>query len=112
MLYQIRPEAYYIRGHSIVSRVHSNFMSRIPPNSLFSALAFVGFILAGLPLPWHMHSWHTGISMYMLWTSLGCLILFVNSILWNDNVMNWAPVWCDISKTTCSFSGRFWRPRA
>ncbi|KAF8138793.1 pheromone A receptor-domain-containing protein [Boletus edulis] len=44
-----------------------------------------------------MHSWHTGISMYMLWTSLGCLILFVNSILWNDNVMNWAPVWCDIS---------------
>ncbi|KIJ20491.1 hypothetical protein PAXINDRAFT_161032 [Paxillus involutus ATCC 200175] len=35
--------------------------------------------------------------MYMIWTSLGCLIMFVNSIVWNDNVVNWAPVWCDIS---------------
>ncbi|KAG8218927.1 pheromone A receptor-domain-containing protein [Butyriboletus roseoflavus] len=33
----------------------------------------------------------------MLWTSLGCLIFFVNSVVWNDNVINWAPVWCDIS---------------
>lgn len=30
-------------------------MAEIPPNSLFSALAFVGFLLAGLPLPWHVH---------------------------------------------------------
>ncbi|KAF8550488.1 pheromone receptor [Imleria badia] len=72
-------------------------MAEIPPNSLFSALAFVGFILAGLPIPWHIHSWHTGTCMYMLWTSLGCLILFVNSVARNDNVINWAPVWCDIS---------------
>ncbi|KAG9317744.1 putative fungal pheromoneG-protein-coupled receptor [Chiua virens] len=32
----------------------------------------------------------------MLWTSFGCLLLFINSIVWNDNVTNWAPVWCDI----------------
>ena len=38
--------------------------------------------------------------MYMLWTSLGCLILSINSIVWNDNVINSAPVWCDISKTS------------
>ncbi|KAG6329810.1 hypothetical protein ID866_9278 [Astraeus odoratus] len=35
--------------------------------------------------------------MYMIWASLGCLILGVNSIVWKDNVINWAPVWCDIS---------------
>jgi len=34
--------------------------------------------------------------MYLIWTSFGCLILFINSIVWKDNVTNWAPVWCDI----------------
>ena len=34
--------------------------------------------------------------MYMVWTGLGCLVLFVNSLVWKDNVTDWAPVWCDI----------------
>ena len=33
----------------------------------------------------------------MAWTGLACLNLFINSIVWNDNAINWAPVWCDIS---------------
>ncbi|KAF8841556.1 STE3-like pheromone receptor [Paxillus ammoniavirescens] len=69
----------------------------VPPNSIFSALSFIGFLLASIPLPWHLQAWNTGTCMYMIWTSLGCLIMFVNSIVWNDNVVNWAPVWCDIS---------------
>ena len=32
----------------------------------------------------------------MLWSGFGCLIFFVNSVVWKDNVTNWAPVWCDI----------------
>ncbi|KAF9236186.1 STE3-like pheromone receptor [Melanogaster broomeanus] len=72
-------------------------MPAVPPNSVFSAFSFIGFLLAGTPLPWHLQSWNTGTCMYMIWTSLACLILFVNSIVWNDNVINWAPVWCDIS---------------
>jgi len=35
--------------------------------------------------------------MYMIWTALACLVQFVNSILWNGNAINWAPVWCDIA---------------
>lgn len=33
----------------------------------------------------------------MIWTALGCLNQFINSIVWNGNAINWAPVWCDIS---------------
>jgi hypothetical protein len=32
----------------------------------------------------------------MTWTALASLNFFINSIIWNGNVVNWAPVWCDI----------------
>ena len=32
----------------------------------------------------------------MLWTGLACLDLFINSVIWTGNTINWAPVWCDI----------------
>jgi len=35
--------------------------------------------------------------MYMIWTAIACLVHFVNSIVWNGNAINWAPVWCDIA---------------
>lgn len=33
----------------------------------------------------------------MAWTGIGCLILFINSIVWHGNAINWAPVYCDIA---------------
>ncbi|KDQ50787.1 hypothetical protein JAAARDRAFT_41733 [Jaapia argillacea MUCL 33604] len=33
----------------------------------------------------------------MAWAGLQSLNVFVNSLIWNKNVVNWAPVWCDIS---------------
>jgi pheromone a factor receptor len=35
----------------------------------------------------------------MIWTGLGCLIQFVNSLVWNKNTTNRAPVYCDICKS-------------
>ena len=35
----------------------------------------------------------------MIWTGLGCLLQCVNSIVWNGNVINRAPVYCDIGKS-------------
>ena len=32
----------------------------------------------------------------MAWAGLGCLNAFINSVVWNGNVENVAPVWCDI----------------
>jgi len=68
-----------------------------PPNYVFSLFAFIGFLLCCIPLPWHLEAWNTGTCLYMIWTGLGCLNFFINSIVWNGNVLNWAPVWCDIS---------------
>ena len=36
--------------------------------------------------------------MYMIWTALNCLVQFVDSIIWNGNTINRAPVWCDFCK--------------
>ncbi|KAI6002477.1 STE3-domain-containing protein [Pisolithus orientalis] len=67
------------------------------PNWFFSACAFIGFVLCTIPLPWHLEAWNTGTCLYMIWAALGCLIQFINSVVWNSNVIDKAPVWCDIT---------------
>ncbi|KAL4061959.1 pheromone A receptor-domain-containing protein [Scleroderma yunnanense] len=65
--------------------------------TVFPVFAFLGFILSIIPLPWHLQAWNSGTCYYMIWTALACLNQFINSVVWHDNVINWAPVWCDIS---------------
>ncbi|KAF9477440.1 fungal pheromone STE3G-protein-coupled receptor [Pholiota conissans] len=64
---------------------------------IFSVFAFLSFILVLIPLPWHFQAWNSGTCLYMIWTGVGCLNLFINSIIWHNNAIDWAPVWCDIS---------------
>lgn len=66
-------------------------------NIVYSVFSGIGFILAVVPLYWHLESWNVGTCMYMIWTALGCLVFFVDSIVWSGNAINWAPVWCDIA---------------
>ncbi|KAF8160982.1 pheromone A receptor-domain-containing protein [Crassisporium funariophilum] len=66
-------------------------------NIFFSACSFITFILVCIPFPWHLEAWNTGTCLYMAWTGLATLVLFINSVIWNDNAINWAPVWCDIT---------------
>ncbi|KAF9450970.1 STE3-domain-containing protein [Macrolepiota fuliginosa MF-IS2] len=68
-----------------------------PTYPLFSVFAFVAFVLVLIPLPWHLQAWNSGTCLYMIWTAIGCLNLFINSIVWHGNAIDWAPVWCDIS---------------
>ena len=35
----------------------------------------------------------------MIWTALGCLFQGINSIVWNKNMINRVPVYCDICKS-------------
>lgn len=39
-----------------------------------------------------------GTVLWIFWAGTGCLIYFINAIIWRDNVTNWAPVWCDIGE--------------
>lgn len=69
-----------------------------PTYPLFPIFAFLGFILALVPLPWHLQVWNSGTCAYMIWASTACLVEFINSIVWRDNAIVVAPVWCDISE--------------
>lgn len=42
-------------------------------------------------------AWNMGSVQYIFWVGSACLIQFINNIVWKDNAINWAPVWCDIS---------------
>ncbi|KAI0055651.1 STE3-domain-containing protein [Artomyces pyxidatus] len=72
-------------------------MSHEPPNDVFSAFSITGFILVLIPFYWHAEGGNTGTCLFMFWSALGCFNSFVNSRVWNGNVLNVAPVWCDIS---------------
>nr|AAQ96346.1 pheromone receptor Rcb3 B43 [Coprinopsis cinerea] len=68
-----------------------------PTYPAFPIFAFIGFVLVLIPLPWHLQAWNSGTCLYMIWTAIGCLNLFINSLIWHGNAIDWAPVWCDIS---------------
>ncbi|KAL1689490.1 fungal pheromone STE3G-protein-coupled receptor [Schizophyllum commune] len=72
-------------------------MTADPTYPLYPICAFVGFVGCLIPLPWHLQSMNSGTCFFMFWTSLSCLNYFVNSLVWADNAINSAPVWCDIS---------------
>ncbi|EIW75492.1 fungal pheromone STE3G-protein-coupled receptor, partial [Coniophora puteana RWD-64-598 SS2] len=42
-------------------------------------------------------AWNTGSVLYIMWTSVMCLTIAVNAAMWNGNVTDWAPAWCEIS---------------
>src|SRR6266436_7979360 len=44
-------------------------------------------------------AWNTGTCLFMIWVGLGCLMQCINSIVWNKNIINRAPVYCDICKS-------------
>ncbi|KAI0729144.1 putative fungal pheromone GPCR, STE3-type [Fomitopsis betulina] len=68
-----------------------------PTYPLFTIFAFLGFVVGLIPMPWHLQGWNAGTCLYMIWVSLACLIQFVDSIVWNGNLNNPEPIWCDIS---------------
>ncbi|VDC04675.1 unnamed protein product [Peniophora sp. CBMAI 1063] len=68
-----------------------------PPNELFIVLSGFGFFFCAIPFWWHLQAWNAGTCLFMFWTGIGCLNAMINAIIWNHNVANIAPVWCDIS---------------
>ncbi|KAH9976789.1 pheromone A receptor-domain-containing protein [Lactifluus volemus] len=65
-------------------------------NQVYTVCSFIGIVLSVIPFYWHLQACNTGTCMYMIWTALGCLISFINSILWRGNVLDKAPIYCDI----------------
>ncbi|TFY61852.1 hypothetical protein EVJ58_g4252 [Rhodofomes roseus] len=61
------------------------------------AFSLLGSVLANVPLYWHLRAWNMGSVQYIFWVGSQCLLQFINNIVWKDNAINWAPVWCDIT---------------
>jgi Pheromone A receptor len=67
-------------------------------NLVFSAFSLVSFILVSIPFPWHWKSRNSATCLYILWVSSSNLVYFIDSVLWNGNVVDRSSVWCDIGK--------------
>ncbi|EPS99299.1 hypothetical protein FOMPIDRAFT_1124670 [Fomitopsis schrenkii] len=63
----------------------------------YSVLALLAAFVILIPLPWHLQALNSGTCLYMIWTALACLNYGVNTIVWRSTVIDYAPVWCDIS---------------
>ncbi|KIJ93461.1 hypothetical protein K443DRAFT_684538 [Laccaria amethystina LaAM-08-1] len=68
-----------------------------PSYPLYPIFAFLSFIIVLVPLPWHIQAWNSGTCLFMIWTAVACLNQFINSIIWHNNFVDRAPIWCDIS---------------
>ncbi|PSS11045.1 hypothetical protein PHLCEN_2v3341 [Hermanssonia centrifuga] len=65
----------------------------------YPVLALTAAVLVIVPLPWHLQAWNAGTCLYMIWTSIACLNLGINSIIWRATAIDYAPVWCDICES-------------
>ena len=102
---------------SLISSItpHSRTAMSPPPDGVYTAFSFIGFVLCAIPFYWHLEgtwkyshdlttlrmygsAWNTGTCLYMIWVGFGCLMQSINSILWNKNMIDRAPVYCDICK--------------
>ncbi|EED83216.1 hypothetical fungal pheromone GPCR, STE3-type [Postia placenta Mad-698-R] len=72
-------------------------VSWVTYHNVVIAFSFIGFVLVNIPLCWHLEAWNMGCVLYIFWAGSQCLIQFVNAVIWKNNVINWAPVWCDIT---------------
>ena len=108
------PRAAYYTSLSVVCLNYHGSLSHLflalstmvePFYPLFPIASFLGFVLVLIPLPWHLQAWNSGTCFFVLWTALACLNQFINSVMWANDALNRAPVWCDICKL--SFSSAF-----
>lgn len=60
---------------------------------------FVGLLAVLLPLPWHWRARNVATLCLIFWLALADLVLFINTLIWADNVLDVSPVWCDMSSS-------------
>ena len=87
-------------------------------NATYSVFSFIGFLFCAIPFPLHakrkvepllrflhfsmieidsmLADRNIGTCLFMAWSGISCLYQFINSIMWDGNIVNWSPVWCDI----------------
>ena len=65
-----------------------------------TALNFIFGALLLLYLPLQIRARNIGLSFFILWVSALCFAYGANTVVWRDNALNNAPIWCEI----CTFA--------
>ena len=65
-------------------------------------LNLLAAFLVLIPLPYHTKYLNTGVCLFAVWTCAGCLITFVNTIVWHGNIRD-GPGWCDIGMSNLDY---------
>ncbi|CAE6382660.1 Pheromone B beta 1 receptor OS=Schizophyllum commune GN=BBR1 PE=3 SV=2 [Rhizoctonia solani AG-1 IB] len=60
-------------------------------------VSFICTVLVLIPLPWHWRARNTATLSIIFWLTSINFTRGVNAIVWGGNIINKAPVWCDIS---------------
>jgi hypothetical protein len=64
----------------------------------YPIFALLGLLAVLLPSPWHWRTRNVGTLGLIFWLSLTNFTIFLNSLLWADNVVDRSPGWCDLSQ--------------
>lgn len=73
-------------------------MNVLTPYPLTPIGNFIGFVLALLPLVSQIRKLSLAVWGYAVWIAIYDFIMFVNTIIWHNNVNIVVPVWCDIGE--------------
>ncbi len=73
-------------------------MNGLTPYPITPIGSFVGVVLALLPLISQIRKLSLAVWGYALWIAVDNFQMFVNTIIWHNNVDIVFPVWCDIGR--------------
>lgn len=73
-------------------------MNALTPYPITPIGNFIGVVLALLPLISQIRKLSLAVWGYGIWIAVFCFQMFVNTIIWHDNVNIVIPVWCDIGE--------------
>ncbi|KAI0791955.1 pheromone A receptor-domain-containing protein [Abortiporus biennis] len=62
---------------------------------VITAFSFITFVLVSIPTWWLVDAGNVGGLLYIWWIATLNLIQFINTVIWKDNAVNYAPGWCD-----------------
>ena len=86
------PDLHYLFFHRFRVMCYSPLLAPSRYMKLFTCFEHIVLII-------YEPAWNTATCLFMIWTGLGCLLQGINSIVWNGNMVNRAPIYCDICKS-------------
>ena len=96
----VRCNANYIKALTANLNHYLLVLIMDPNYPLVPIFNFLSVVFILLILTRQLYSWNVGVCMYGVWMATGCFCVFVNTIIWKDNVRDVAIPWCEFGEFT------------